>query len=93
MPPDVRDAAVKELGRVVEPGGIVAFLDYAKPHSEPRRTLVPRLVSLYETKLYQQYIHADFGAMLARGGLYAEREQRVYADAVRMTVCRHLPRG
>jgi ubiquinone/menaquinone biosynthesis C-methylase UbiE len=91
MPPAVRDAAVRELSRVVGENGVVAFLDYAKPESEPRRTVVPRLVSLYETELYWQYIHADFDDMLARAGLYREREQRVYADAVRMTVCRRLP--
>jgi ubiquinone/menaquinone biosynthesis C-methylase UbiE len=93
MPPDVRDAAVKELARVVDARGIVAFLDYARPETEPRRTLVPWLVSLYETDLYQEYVLADFDAMLARAGLYREREQRVYADAVRMTVCRHLPKA
>lgn len=89
MPEAVRDAAVRELARVVAPRGVVAFLDYAKPASEPRRTLVPWVVSMYETELYRQYIHSDFDYMLARAGLYREREQRIYADAVRMTVCRH----
>jgi hypothetical protein len=49
------------------------------------------LVSLYETKLFKQYIQADFDEMLRGAGLYRERERRAYGGVVRMTVCRHLP--
>ncbi len=91
MPENIRDAAVKELARVVEPGGTIAFLDYAKPERQPARSVLPRLVSLYETQLFQRYIHADFDEMLRRAGLYRQRERRVYGGMVRMTVCRHLP--
>jgi ubiquinone/menaquinone biosynthesis C-methylase UbiE len=91
MPPNVRLAAVKELARVVQPGGVVAFLDYAKPERQPARSVLPWLVSIYETQLFKQYIHSDFDEMLRRGGLYRERERRLYGDMVRMSVCRHLP--
>jgi SAM-dependent methyltransferase len=88
MPLAIRLAAVRELSRVTLPGGTVAFIDYAVPDQGPGRSLIPRVVSLYETPLYKQYIRSDFDQMLAQAGLVRVRERRLYAGAVRMTVCR-----
>lgn len=57
MPPDTRRSALREIGRVVKPGGRIRIVEYAPPRSAFRRGLA---------RLWQPWVEWAFGARLDR---------------------------
>lgn len=92
MPEEVRAQVVAEMCRVTRtPGGCVALVDYGLPEHQPARWLAYRLVSLYETPLWRQYIRSDFEALLLKQGLLVVQRHLLCLGAIRMWKC--LPVG
>jgi ubiquinone/menaquinone biosynthesis C-methylase UbiE len=67
MPRDARVRTLREAARVAREGVVV--LDYAFPRREPWRTLVIRLVALYETAYLPDFARQDLDALFRAAGL------------------------
>ncbi len=87
---DIRQKVIKEMKRVSKANGQLAFVDYALPDHALGRQVIYRLVSLYETKLYKEFIHSDFLALLRRQGIKIETHKKYCLGAIQMIHCRLL---
>lgn len=76
MPPEARSAALRELARVVKPGGRVRLLEYAPARTALRRTLA---------RAWQPWVKWAFGATLAQ-----DIEPELPAASLRVTASRYL---
>jgi len=81
MPAGIRDRVLKEMARVTKPTGLLVVVDYALPRSRPGRSLVYRLVSLYEGEYYSGYIHSDLEASLGAAGVEITGKQTILLGA------------
>ena len=57
LPDELQVPALRELGRVIRPGGIIRLLEYTRPHAAIRRAI---------TKLWEPWIHWAYGASFDR---------------------------
>ena len=69
LPDELQVAGMRELGRVVKPGGIIRCLEYTRPSGGLRRAM---------TRLWEPWVYWAYGAGLARG----EKVRTVPQDAV-----------
>jgi len=89
LPPELQVPALRELARVVKPGGPIRLLDYTRPRQAPRRAVA---------RLWEPWMHWAFGASLDRNpeahareaGLAVVRSQFVSGDLVRLLELRRL---
>ena len=84
MPLAIRERVLKEMVRVTKPNGMIVIVDYALPRSRIGRSLVYRLVSLYEGEYYQQFIASDLEGILAKVGIEGKEELSVLRGAGRI---------
>jgi len=82
--------ALRELARVMKPGGAIRLLDYVRPHRGTRRLL---------TRLWQPWVHWAYGASFDRdteryipmAGLRVRRADFVVADLIRLIEIERQP--
>lgn len=66
MPPRIREKVLQEMVRVTKPSGIIVIVDYDLPRNKIGRTLIYRLISLYEGEYYKQFIVSDLNSLLRK---------------------------
>lgn len=76
LPNDLQVPALKELGRVVKPGGLIRLLEYVRPTGTLRRFI---------SRLWQPWITWAYGASFDR-----ETEQRVPEAGLEMVESRYV---
>jgi len=86
MPPEVREEALREIGRVTKRK--IVIVDYNPPPNRLLRAIYTALVSLWESKYFPEFARSDFEGLLTRCGLQVEREKRVWLGFLRICVCR-----
>ncbi|OHX19607.1 class I SAM-dependent methyltransferase [Chromobacterium sphagni] len=69
--------ALREVRRVLKPGGRAAFIDIASPGAPLLDTHLQAVEVLRDTSHVRNYSHAEWHAMLAAASLHAERSQRL----------------
>ncbi len=77
---------LRELGRVVRPGGQILLLEHVRPGT-------PRLGALFDqlnpiARLFGPNINRDTVGNIQRAGLVIEEERNLYRDIVKLLVCR-----
>ena len=84
MPLTIRERALKEMVRVVKPGGTIVIADYALPENRIGRFLIYNLIKLYEGDYYREFIRSDLKALLAQTGIELRQERPVLFGAGRI---------
>jgi len=69
MPPNIREKVLREMVRVTKPNGIIVIVEYDLPRNKISRTLIYRLISLYEGEYYKQFIASDLDSLLRKTGV------------------------
>ena len=69
MPPNIREKVLREMVRVTKPNGIIVIVEYDLPRNKISRTLIYRLISLYEGEYYKQFIASDLDSLLRETGV------------------------
>jgi len=69
MLPSIRERTLREMVRVVKPGGLIIIVDYSLPVHQVGRFLIYHLISLYESDFYRDFIHSNFAELLPRLGI------------------------
>jgi demethylmenaquinone methyltransferase/2-methoxy-6-polyprenyl-1,4-benzoquinol methylase len=73
MPRSIRHRALREMRRVVRPGGRIVVVDWGLPKRQFSSWLVSHLVRLFEGKTYVDFVHSDVEAFVAGAGVDLER--------------------
>ena len=84
MPPSIRERVLKEMVRVAMPGGKILVVDYALPRNRVGRSLIYRLVTLYEGETYREFVRADLRLLLSRAGISLTGERGAVLGAARL---------
>jgi len=87
LPGDLQTPALRELGRVVRPGGLIRLLEYVRPRDRLRR---------FMTRLWQPWIHWAYGASFDRdterhvpaAGLEVIESRFVFDDLLKLLTLR-----
>lgn len=83
MPASVRDRVMREMARVTRAGGAVVVADHAPPRG-PATWLAHRFVSLYEGRLYEEFLRADLDELLRVAGFRVRAESRALFGVARV---------
>jgi demethylmenaquinone methyltransferase/2-methoxy-6-polyprenyl-1,4-benzoquinol methylase len=86
MPLPIREKVLQEMARVTKPDGAIVIVDYSLPSNKFCRTLIYRLVSLYEGEYYEQFIVSDLEALLQKKGIVIKEEHSVLLGAGRIVI-------
>jgi ubiquinone/menaquinone biosynthesis C-methylase UbiE len=87
LPGELQTPALRELGRVVRPGGLIRLLEYVRPRDRLRR---------FMTRLWQPWIHWAYGASFDRNtetyvpaaGLEVVESRFVFDDLLKLLTLR-----
>jgi ubiquinone/menaquinone biosynthesis C-methylase UbiE len=87
LPDDLQGAALRELGRVVKPGGIVRCLEYTRPSGGLRRAI---------TRLWEPWVYWAYGAGFDRqteryapeAGLHLFESRFVHDELIKLLAAR-----
>lgn len=88
MPRAVRGRVVREMVRVTKPGGTIAVVDYGLPRNALARWLARRIVGLYESDTYSDFVRSDLGAFLRDAGVDIEKTHPALGGVVVISVGR-----
>lgn len=77
MPLSIREKVLKEMVRVTKPTGKIIIIDYALPKNKIGRFLIYRLIKLYESKYYSEFITSDLEALFRKSGIEIEEKLSV----------------
>ena len=70
LPPKVRRRVAAEIGRVLKPGGVLAFADSVQPKDEPALDrLLEAFPAYFHEPYYRSYSKLDLDALFAPAGL------------------------
>lgn len=86
MPLPIREKVLQEMARVAKPDGVIVIVDYDLPHNKLGRSLVCRLVTLYEGECYQQFIGSNLEVLLMKTGIEVKRKLSVLLGAGKILV-------
>ena len=84
MPPNIREKVLREMVRVTKPNGIIVIVEYDLPRNKISRTLIYRLISLYEGEYYRQFIASDLDSLLRKTGINVKEKGSVLLGAGRI---------
>ena len=73
LPPDVRRAVAREIGRVMKPGGLFVFVESLQPGDEPDYDgLLEIFPALFHEPYFESYLEEDLEALFGEAGLVVE---------------------
>jgi demethylmenaquinone methyltransferase/2-methoxy-6-polyprenyl-1,4-benzoquinol methylase len=75
MPRSIWHRALREMTRVVRPGGRIVVVDWALPGRRFSSWVVSHLVRLFEGKTYVDFVHSDVEAFLTSAGVDLQRHE------------------
>ncbi len=79
LPPRVRGTVAREIGRVLKPGGLLAFADSIQPVDEPRLArLLEAFPAYFHEPFYAGYGATDLVALFAEAGLRERASDRAF---------------
>ena len=84
MPPNIREKVLREMVRVTKPNGIIVIVEYDLPRNKISRTLIYRLITLYEGEYYRQFIASDLDSLLRKTGVEVMERVSVLFGAARI---------
>lgn len=84
MPLTVREKVLSEMARVTKPDGVIMIVDYDLPQNKIRRALIYRLITLYESEYYKQFIDSDINTLLHTVGVKICERVPILFDAGRI---------
>jgi ubiquinone/menaquinone biosynthesis C-methylase UbiE len=87
LPDEQQEPALRELGRVVKPGGLIRLLEYVRPHDRFRR-FVSRLWQPWIAWAYSASFDRDTEGHVAASGLELVESRYVVDDLVKMLTLR-----
>lgn len=87
LPEDLHLSALRELGRVVRPGGTIRFLEYVRPHGTVRRA-VSRLWEPWIGWAYGARFDRDVEKHIAAAGLEPIDVHFVFSDLIKFIEAR-----
>lgn len=90
MPLAVRDAAIREMRRVLAPSGVIVIMDYHLPKTLGWRWFSQRIITLYEELNYKEYIKKDLSEYLHAHGLKVIEKRTVLAGVGQVLLCKTL---
>ena len=84
MPLTIREQVLKEMARVTNPNGMIVIVDYELPRRGIGRTLIYRLITLYEGEYYKQFIVSDLEALLKDTNIEVMKKSSILMGAGRI---------
>ena len=69
MPLNIREKVLREMVRVTRLKGAIMIVDYDLPHNKISRALIYRLITLYESEYYREFIGSDLDTLLPKAGI------------------------
>ncbi len=79
LPPEVRRAVAREIGRVMKPGGLFVFIESLQPGDAPDYDgLLEIFPALFHEPYFQSYLEADLAALFGDAGFALERATNAF---------------
>ena len=79
LPPRVRPIVAAEIGRVLKPGGVLAFADSVQPEDEPDLArLLEAFPAFFHEPYYASYATTDLPALFGAAGLTLEGADKAF---------------
>jgi len=83
LPPKIRVLAVKEIARVLKPGGRYFLMDtIQKGDHPPYDTLLGLFPDAFHEPYYQSYVECDLNALCASAGLVPVHDERAFFSKI-----------
>jgi demethylmenaquinone methyltransferase/2-methoxy-6-polyprenyl-1,4-benzoquinol methylase len=86
MPPTIREQTLREMVRATKAGGKVVVADYGLPTSALGAAVIFRVVKLYESDPYAEFVRTDLRRQLEQLGVRIEQERAEVLGAVRIVL-------
>ena len=86
MPLPIREKVLQETVRVTKLEGSVVIVDYDLPGNKIGRTLIYRLVSLYEGDYYKQFMVSDLEGLFRKTGIWINKKHSILKGAGKILV-------
>lgn len=93
MPQAIRESVLKEMARVIKPGGMLVIVDYDLPENRLGRWLIYRLTQLYEGPYYSEFIRSDLHNLLRKFGVELDQQLKVMLGAGRIWTGKKVENG
>jgi len=84
MPLTIREKVLQEMVRVTRSNGMIVIVDYDLPPNKIHRALIYRLITLYESEYYKEFIVSDLRGLFKKTGLKITGELSVLFGAGRI---------
>jgi len=84
MPLLIRQKVLQEMVRVTKPDGVIVVVEYGLPNNKIGRALMYRLITLYESEYYKQFISLDLETLLSTTGIQIRSKHSVLLGGVRI---------
>ncbi len=83
LPPEIRRAAAREIGRVMKPGGLFVFVESLQPGDAPDYDgLLENFPALFHEPYFASYLEEDLGALFGEAGLALEDATNAFFSKV-----------
>jgi phosphatidylethanolamine/phosphatidyl-N-methylethanolamine N-methyltransferase len=84
MPWPIQQRVIQQMRRVTKPNGAVIIVDYDLPDNKLGRAFMYRLIALYESEYYRQFIASDLDTLLKKTGVQIVERRSVLCREVRI---------
>jgi len=86
MPYEIRLLVLMEMIRVTKHDGVLLFIDYLEPYSHPVAHVVYQVERLYETPMFEDFVHRGLATHLREIGL-RPKERKTFLGIEQIVLC------